>query len=169
MAHFAFVPIPRDIKLAIAGPEFFNIGRPVDTGADDVQVGIASTRGQSAGTGGIAVAVLVGQQAAKKIKGALPIVIKKIAFGFLDFFEQIVEFIHLGTNTDGLLDLLYLESDNGLAVDSNGGKGTAGVEQAQFIKQGFSLLIIKQVAINKFMGHFEIREHFLNRLTVRTG
>lgn len=169
MGHFAFVPSPRDIKLAIAGPEFFDIGCPVDTGADDVLVGIASTRGQPAGTGRIAVAVLVGLQAAKEIKGAFPIVVKKIPFGFLDFFEQIVEFIHLGTNTYGLFDLLYLESDNGLAVDSNGGEGAAGVERSQFVKQSFSLLIIEQVAINKFMGHFEIREHFLNRLTVRAS
>lgn len=169
MGYCAIVPIPRDIKLAIAGPEFFDVGRPVDTGADDVLVGIASPRSQPAGTGGIAVAVLVGQQAAKEIKGAFPIMAKKISFGFLDFFEQIVKFIHLGTNTYSLLDLLYPESNNGLPVNSNGGEGATGVERTQFIKQGFSFTLFEQIAINEFMSHFKIREHFLDRLAVCAG
>jgi len=50
----------------------------------------------------------------KEVKGAFPIVVEKISFGFLVFFEQIVEFINLGANPDAFFDLLYFESNNSL-------------------------------------------------------
>ncbi len=155
--------------MAVAASKLFNIRFAVDARANDVLIRFPLSFGQTAGAGHVTVPVFVYQQTTKQIKSPFPIIVKKIPFGPLIFFEQIVEFVHLCANADGFFNLLYFESDNDLPIDSNGRKGATGVEQAQFIKQGFSLPIFQKVAINKFMSHFEIREHFLNRLTVRAS
>jgi hypothetical protein len=59
MFNFAFIPLGRNIQIAIATAVFLDIFRPVLTGAYNIGVFYAIAGRQTAGAGHIPVAVLV--------------------------------------------------------------------------------------------------------------
>ena len=85
MRYFAFIPVSRDIKLAITGPVFCHIGNTVYAWAGDVLVMLSIVGGQPARTTHISVAFPVREKTLQEFKEFLLVCIKKIAFGFLEF------------------------------------------------------------------------------------
>lgn len=71
MIDQAFVPILRNIEGAEAGAIILHIRLTVNAGADYFLVGMTISGWQPAEAGHIAIAVVVGQQPAEKIEGAL--------------------------------------------------------------------------------------------------
>jgi len=86
------VPVFGNIKIAIAASEFFYVLGPVNAGAKDVAVLLAFARRQPAGAGGIAVAFFVDQQVRENGKHPLSVFIEVKPFGFLSFFQEIIQF-----------------------------------------------------------------------------
>jgi hypothetical protein len=97
MRYFAFVPVSRDVKLAITGPVFCHIGTAVYARAGDVLVVLSIVGGQPARTAHISIAFPVREKTFQKFKDFLLVRIEKIAFRLLEFsqgFIKLLNFIH---------------------------------------------------------------------------
>jgi hypothetical protein len=97
MRRFAFIPVSRDIKLAITGPVFCHIRSAVCTRAHDVIVMLSIVGGQPARTTHISVAFSVYDKPLQELKDFLLIRIEKIPLGFLEFSQGLIKllnFIH---------------------------------------------------------------------------
>jgi len=92
VGDLVIVPVFGNVKIAIAASEFFYVLGPVNAGAKDVSVLLALARRQPAGAGGIAVTFFVDQQVRENRKHPLPVFIEIIPFGFLGFFQKIIQF-----------------------------------------------------------------------------
>jgi hypothetical protein len=76
---FASSNLLRDIKSAIAGTVLIQIGVAVVTGTDNVQVFFPDPIGQAAGTGPVAISLLVGQKPLHQVKDKLDVRVEIVA------------------------------------------------------------------------------------------
>jgi hypothetical protein len=83
---FGLIPGFGDVEITITASEIRHILGPVNTRTDDVLVKIPVPGGQPARTAHITVSFLIKKQAFEQVVDPVPVFVKKIAFGFLDFF-----------------------------------------------------------------------------------
>jgi hypothetical protein len=83
---FGFVPGFGDIEVAIATSEIFHILGPVSTGADDVLVELPVFGSQPAGTAHITITLFIQKKCLEQVVYPFPVLIEKVAFGFLGLF-----------------------------------------------------------------------------------
>jgi hypothetical protein len=86
MGALGFIPGLGDIQITITTAELLHILDSVNTGTDNVLIDFPVSGGQPARTAHITVSLLIEKQAFEQVVDPVPVLIKKIAFGFLDFF-----------------------------------------------------------------------------------
>jgi hypothetical protein len=87
MGSFRLIPCLGDIKITITTAEFLYILGPVNTRTDDVLIELPVSGGQSARAAHITVSGLIDQKGREQVVDPVPVFVKKIAFGFLGFFQ----------------------------------------------------------------------------------
>ena len=86
MGTLGFIPGLGDIQITITTAELLHIRDSVNTGADNVLIDFPVPGGQPARAAHITVSLLIEEQAFEQFIDPVPVFVKIIAFGLLNFF-----------------------------------------------------------------------------------